>query len=224
MSDQFDLPLFENKPVANNAEVVRTFLGWERPLLTLAVEHLTREWTDRTLDLSNNLVVVPTRQAGRRLRSSLALHASTRDAAVLPPTVVTPDFLLSASCLPALNKAVATRAEVAAAWAETLLTTNLDEFRHVFPIDPGERSLSWALYTADDLIGVQNLLGDAGLTMQTAATKMAAEGLEPQRWEELSRLERITRHLFSVRNRMDPQDVRLQAANEGVLPPRIEFR
>ena len=222
MSDQFDLPLFENKPVANNAEVVRTFLGWEHPLLTLAVEHLTREWTDRTLDLSNNLVVVPTRQAGRRLRSSLALHASTRDAAVLPPTVVTPDFLLSASCLPALDKAVATRAEVAAAWAETLLTINLDEFRHVFPIDPGERRLSWALYTADDLIGVQNLLGDAGLTMQTAATEMAAEGLEPQRWEELSRLERITRHLFSVRNRMDPQDVRLQAANEGVLPPRID--
>ena len=55
MSDQFDLPLFENKPVANNAEIVRAFLGWERPLLTLAVEHLTREWTDRTLDLSNNL-------------------------------------------------------------------------------------------------------------------------------------------------------------------------
>ncbi|MCH2063023.1 MAG: PD-(D/E)XK nuclease family protein [Roseibacillus sp.] len=222
MSDQFDLPLFKNNPVTDNAEIVRTFLGWEHPLLTLAVEHLTREWTDRTLDLSNKVVVVPTRQAGRRLRSSLALHASTRNTAVLPPSVVTPDFLLSANCLPALERAAATRAEVTAAWTDALLSVHLNDFRHVFPIDPGERSLSWALSTADDLIGVQNLLGDAGLTMQSAATEMAAEGLESQRWGELSRLEQITRHFFSSRHRMDPQEIRLQAAKEGVLPPEVD--
>ena len=68
MSDQFDLPLFKNNPVTDNAEIVRTFLGWEHPLLTLAVEHLTREWASGTIDLSTTLAVVPTRQAGRRLR------------------------------------------------------------------------------------------------------------------------------------------------------------
>ncbi len=36
------------------------------------------------LDLSDWLIVVPTRHASRRLREALAVHAATKDAAVLP--------------------------------------------------------------------------------------------------------------------------------------------
>lgn len=90
MSDQFELPLVEHRPVEQSAEVIRTFLGWDRPLLTLAVKHLTRNWTSRIIDLGHHLIIVPTKQAGRRLRSSLALRASERDVGGLPPAVVTP--------------------------------------------------------------------------------------------------------------------------------------
>lgn len=222
MSDQFELPLFEHRPVEQSAEVIRTFLGWDRPLLTLAVEHLTRNWTDHTLDLSHQLIIVPTKQAGRRLRSSLALRASEQDAGVLPPAVVTPDYLLSAACLPDLVKGVATRAEVLVAWADALLMADLDDFRNVFPIEPEERNLSWALRTAEDLLSVQNLLGEAGYTMQSASKELAAEGLEPQRWAELSRLERMARRLLGKRKRLSPQLARLEAAQEGVLGDHID--
>ena len=90
MSDQFELPLVEHRPGEQSAEVTRTFLGWGRPLLTLAVKHLTRNSTARTLDLGHQLIIVSTKQAGHRLRSPLALRASERDAGVLPPAVVTP--------------------------------------------------------------------------------------------------------------------------------------
>ena len=103
--------------------------------------------------------------------------------------MVTPDVLLSPAFLPDLTEVVATRAEVLITWAEALLDANLDDFRQVFPIKPEERNLNWALHAANDLIAVQSLLGEAGLDMQGAAGVMAEEGLEPQRWAELSRLE-----------------------------------
>lgn len=222
MSDQFELSFGQNPPAIRDTKPVRTFLGWDRPLLPLAVEHLTHDWKDGPLDLSHRLVVVPTKQAGRRLRSSLALHAASRKAAVLPPTVVTPDGLLSPNCLPGLAKAVATRSEVLMAWVEILLETSLDNFCNVFPIKPDERSLSWALKTAGDLIAVQDLLGESGLGMQEAARIMAAEGLEPLRWSELSRLEEMSDRLLSGRERMNPRTARRMAASAGMLAPSVE--
>ena len=222
MSDQFELPFGEARPVLQDPKLIRTFLGWERPLLPLAVEHLTRDWAHGPLDLSHLLVVVPTKQAGRRLRSSLALHAATRDAAVLPPAVVTPDVLLSPAFLPDLTEVVATRAEVLITWAEALLDANLDDFRQVFPIKPEERNLNWALHAANDLIAVQSLLGEAGLDMQGAAGVMAGEGLEPQRWAELSRLEGMADRLLSKRKRMSPRAARSRAAGEGLAASTVK--
>ena len=53
--------------------VSRHFLSWERPLLSQAVAHLASGWDGKgPLDLSRLLVIVPTRQSGRRLREALA--------------------------------------------------------------------------------------------------------------------------------------------------------
>lgn len=221
MSDQFELPLFQPKPLEHTAEITRIFLGWDQPLLTLAIEQLTKDWSENTLDLSDHLVIVPTRQAGRRLRSSLALHAANREAGVLPPAVVTPDYLLSAACLADLTKAVATRADILVSWADALLDANLDDFRNVFPIEPPERNLSWALRTAEDLVSVQALLGEAGHTIQSASRQLASEGLEPQRWAELARLEGRARRLLTKRKRLSPANARNEAAQEGVLPEGV---
>ena len=66
--------------------VRRHFFPWDRPLLPQAVEFLTKDWSGNALlDLSRWLVVVPTRQAGRRLREALAAHAHERKQAVFPP-------------------------------------------------------------------------------------------------------------------------------------------
>ena len=95
MPEQLELTLFDEKPPERPVELSRRFLGWDRPLLDLATDLLTDGWRGGTLDLADRLVIVPTRQAGRRLREALALRAAERDAVVLPPLVVVPEFLLS---------------------------------------------------------------------------------------------------------------------------------
>ena len=74
----------------------RHFLGWAQSLVKAAVEHVAAGWGGRgALDLSGLLIIVPTRNASRRLREALAVHAAEQNSAVLPPRVVTPDFLTS---------------------------------------------------------------------------------------------------------------------------------
>jgi predicted signal transduction protein with EAL and GGDEF domain len=61
------------------ANVRRHFLPWATPLLPQAVAWLAREWSGAgPLNLSSWLVVVPTRQAGRRLREALAKLAARK--------------------------------------------------------------------------------------------------------------------------------------------------
>ena len=71
-----------------------TILPWDRPLLERAVAHFAAGWTGGALDLSDWLIVVPTRQAGRRLREALAVHAAAEGGAVLAPRVVAPEEVL----------------------------------------------------------------------------------------------------------------------------------
>ena len=54
-------------------EVRRHFLPWDRPLPAQAAEHLASGWGGSgPIDVSRLLVVVPTRQSGRRLREALS--------------------------------------------------------------------------------------------------------------------------------------------------------
>jgi len=83
--------------------VNRHFLPWDKPLLPQAVAHLAAGWNGAgPLDLSRLLVIVPTRQSGRRLREALAEHAAGRGQAALPPRIMTPDGLIAPAALPAV--------------------------------------------------------------------------------------------------------------------------
>src|SRR5687768_8986148 len=86
----------------------RVFLGWERPLLPL----LTTWLLERRDELAGLLVVVPTAQAGRLLRESLADAAGT----LIAPRVVTPEHFFR----PASQEGIASRLEARFAWIEVL--------------------------------------------------------------------------------------------------------
>ena len=49
------------------------FWDWNRPIVQHAVDELTRGWTGGELNFSSKLLIVPTAEAGRRLREALAL-------------------------------------------------------------------------------------------------------------------------------------------------------
>lgn len=176
-------------PVASVPELPRRhFLSWDRPLLPQAVAFLAGDWTGaRPLDLSSLLVVVPTRQSGRRLREALAGHAAARDSAVFPPRIATPEALVAA----AAGDGAASRIESMVAWIDVLRAIDLAEFQEVFPVAPPTRSFSWALQLADRFTRVQTLLRENGLGMADVAARAGPDFIEAGRWAQLGALEQV---------------------------------
>lgn len=83
-------------------EVDRVFLGWDRPLLPLVVDHLLARAKGSPIDLRHLLVVTPVARAGSRLLESLVLRAEETGRTVLPPRVVTTGALLDLLAPPSL--------------------------------------------------------------------------------------------------------------------------
>lgn len=169
--------------------VRRFFLNWDRPLLPQAVAFLAQGWSgDGPLDLSGTLVVVPTRQAGRRLREALAGHAAERRSAVFPPRVMMPESLVTAAVEEAT---LASRLVSLLAWMEVLREIELEDFRAVFPIDPPVRNAAWALRLAQEFGRLRRALGEGGLFLSDVAGRMGEEFPERERWKQLGEMERL---------------------------------
>ncbi|MDY6911021.1 MAG: hypothetical protein SVM79_01480, partial [Chloroflexota bacterium] len=122
----------------------RVLLGWQAPLTEKVSQFLLLPELSRTVDLGNNLIVVPTRQAGRRLREALAQHCARHNTALLSPRVVIPTFFLR----PEMESSnAANKTEVAAIWADVLMHADLAQYSGLFPARTPEQDFSWALHT-----------------------------------------------------------------------------
>lgn len=199
-------------------------LSWDGMLTQAAAGWLAAGWTaDRPLDLSGWLVVVPTRQAGRRLREVLAWRADQRGQAVFPPRVVTPETL-HALVLPVVRGVYpdATRAEQTLAWIETLLELDPGQFPEVFPLAPPTRSFSWARGLASRLMRLQATLAESGLRMGDVVRLAggAASGFpEEARWRQLGELEEAGDRRLAARQRRAPELALALGAAAAVVPP-----
>ena len=195
------------------ANVRRHFLHWDRPLLPQAAAWLADGWAGGApLDLSRVLVIVPTKQSGRRLREALAEHAAAHAQAAFPPRVLTPETLVT------LNAASGTalRLESLLAWTEVLLDLDLDDFRDVFPIDPPARNAIWALRLSRELMRLQSSLAEGGLRIADVAAKAGAAFPETARWAQLGELEVRFDGALAARGLRDAQTVKIAAAREVV--------
>ncbi len=206
--------------VTPSSSVTRHFLGWDIPLVKAVVAHLADGWDGAgALDLGSWLIIVPTRNASRRLREALAAHAAEKNAAVLPPRVVTPDFLTSPEHTPELNPAGPL--ETLLIWAAELLCIDLNAHRDLFPVDPVERNFSWALKTANDLLELRETLNEKGLSCADVAHAFGNTEMEPERWRDLASVEQhvveaTVRHGFA-----DWQATRRHSARKGKPPVGI---
>lgn len=195
----------------------RHFLPWDRPLLPQAVAWLAEGWqADRPLDLTRTLIVVPTRQSGRRLREALATAAAARGQGVLAPRVVTPEVLLNLEA-PADT---APRLVSLLAWIETLLSVSLDDYRAVFPIDPPARNFGWALRLAREFARLQSALAEGGLGLAGVAARAGPDFPEEARWEAMGRLERLHATRLAALGLRDAQAVKVALARR---PPVLDF-
>ncbi len=166
----------------------RILLPWNRPLLPQAVAGLAAGWDGHgPLDLSGLLVVVPTKQAGRRLREALAGHAAQQGQAVFSPRVMSPEMLV---VLGAPLGGSATRSEARLAWISVLRAVRTEEFRAVFPLDPPARDFAWARRLADQLLRLQAMLAENALRIGDVPARAGRDFPETERWSQLGELER----------------------------------
>lgn len=148
------------------------FLGWDRPLLERVVDWL---WARRD-EMAGMVVVVPTAQAGRRLREALAERG-----ACLAPRVVTPGWFMEVECAPQGAELVA--------WVEALeAVEDWQDFQQIFPVPPGDgEEMEWSMPLAKSLLGLEKSLQEGGLTPESAARRMG-KSMEAGRWSQLAEL------------------------------------
>ncbi len=200
------------------ANVRRHFLAWDRPLLPQAVAFLAGGWAGGApLDLAAIMVVVPTRQSGRRLREAIAGHAAAHGQAAFPPRVLTPDRLIA----PDAAGGTASRLESLLAWTEIFRGLDLAGFRHVFPVDPPARSFGWALRLAQEFARLQGTLAEAGLRLAEVPAKSGADFPEAERWRQIAGLERLHAEKLAALDLRDGQTAKIERVGAPILPDGI---
>ena len=193
-------------------------LDWNRPLLPAVTERLLSFSEGSLIDLSHLIVIVPTRQSGRRLLEALAVKIRDTSQGLLPPAILTPDTLLSR----ALKDApLANEPAVTAAWVNVLSAIDPKHFEAVFPIDPVQ-SAGWQLGMAQRIMQLRDELGEEGLGLHEAAQLADESGYESERWRQLARLEALYFDQLKLHQLTDPKQARRQAADQFTVPPGIE--
>ena len=194
------------------------FLGWDRPVLHLAAERLLPSGTGSTFDLSNLLIVVPTRHSGRRLREHLALVASRKNAAVLPPAVLPPDAFLAVA---GGSVPRADRSESLAVWVDVLKSAPSALATPVIGGSGSPRDFRWLLGAARRLFELQSALGENGLSVADVRETLSDMD-EPERWHALVELERAYLARLEGLGLRDPNVMRKEAAANPILDEAIE--
>ena len=191
----------------------RHFLNWDEPLVWRVTEYLLPSEGRGPCDLSNNLVLVSTKQAGRRLREALAVACDAEGRTLVPPSIRNPIGWL---------REMAPRGQVSASlelavWSHVLQTTPLAKMKNLFPVTPSVRDASWALYHANLLISLRSELAEGGLLIQDVPEQLNNELPEPLRWRELAYLEATVLQKFNSLHVTDPCSTLLAQAHTPVL-------
>ncbi len=204
----------------------KIYLDETRLLLEVVVEWLVgqvrlSETGARSLD--HLLLVMPTRQAGRRLRLALAEALG----GCIPPQIRQPYSLL----LPQDEAQVASAAELLAVTGRVLQEAEVAHYPMLLPLSLAERgrSFSWGVGVARQLMEVWQILAEDGLLMGDAAARIEAGALEGEippeeetRWQSLAQLEERVIAELTARGLKHPSLVRREAVESPWLPEGVE--
>lgn len=175
--------------------VTRIFTDWRLPVAEAVADALLPESFDGPFDLEGTLLVAPTRQAGRRLRDTLARRCHEAGSVLLSAQTVTPDYFIAHA---AGNEAASRLAEKAV-WFDMLEKADLSQLSGLFPNEPPERGTPWALSAASMVQSLREQLLEAVWSIRGVADQCGATLEEPDRWADLAALE--TTYLRAMRKR-----------------------
>lgn len=196
----------------------RIFLGWDEPATKKVGDFLLAAQERGTpLDLSGDLIVVPTRHAGRRLREALAVRSAEKKMALLSPQVVTPSYFLR----PEDSADVATPTDVIAVWADTLCRADTSRLPALFPARTPDKSFPWGMRVGEMIQRLRDALADGGYRVIDVVENHAEKLDEPDRWNDLAILERAYLDRLGELGKRDPCDLMIERAENPRLPPRV---
>ena len=202
----------------------RIFLGWDQPIVASAVDHLIADrdvGPGRPLDLTDVLIVVPTRQAGRRLREALAKWSAAQGTAVIMARTVTPAFFLRNKTVTDVKEVPSTVA--AGVWAKLLMEADLTEYPDLFPAELPDRDYGWALRTGSTLARLRYTLADAGLKISDVPGEAEDQLDEPERWMNMGTLEDMYLAELANMGFTDPVVAEINRAKSPVLPEGVKY-
>lgn len=162
------------------------FFGWDAPIIDRLCTWLLPENIEPPMDLSNTLVIVPTRQAGRRLREALAMRCEEHDCALIPPLVGQPTFFMDH---PTTLRRIAGPTLALATWSHLLRHIPLDEYTGLFPTVPAAQDSAWSLHTARLIQSLRAAIAEGGWLIRDVVQTHGETLEEPERWQDLERLE-----------------------------------
>jgi len=193
---------------------MRHFLGWDDPVTGKVADFLLPDPIGAPPDLEDEIIIVPTRQAGRRLREAMALRCSMAGAALLSARVETPAVFARAES-DAVH--VASPIRMALSWASVLMESEPAELRGLLPARPPDRDFAWALRTGEMIQDLREALADGGLLIADVVQKGAHLLEEQERWRDLCELERRVLKRLADKGLADPCSCKIHAS----LQPEI---
>lgn len=168
-------------------------------------------------DFSDTLFIVPTAEAGRRLKEALARAASLSGGGVVVPHVWAPERLLMTDEDRAF---AATRLQSLLAWATVLGRLRDGECSVLFGEAKGRRSWGWSLATAELMLDLGSTLGAGGWSFQSVAGSGLVSA-DAARWQDLAVLESRYEKVLHGIGRRDAQALKRERAAAPVLPEGV---
>lgn len=191
----------------------RVFLGWKTSLVESAAEWL---WARRE-QIASTCVVVPTAQAGRRLREAVLQRATREQSAILGLRTVTPAYFIKIE-----NAEMADDSIELLAWMELLESIrDWSPYAAAFPhaLDE-EEGKGWSRPIAQSLMELRYHLQENGLLIADAAKRMGQHP-DAARWAALGLLEQQVEKIlrsWSLRSRSELLQQRLAGRHAAALP------
>ncbi len=185
------------------------FLGWNQPWTNLFAEWLG----DKPERLRRRLVVVPTRESGRRLRESLVSRISRNGCgAILGPRLATPDDFFRAENL--MPDAVRW-----AGWLAVLRKTANDQVATLFPNGITDKDDVWRLTVSRQIEQARESLISVNIDFAGVAGKLSEDNA---RWNELAQLEQRVVARWKKWGFVDPVATKRARTLTPVCPPGVD--
>lgn len=210
--------------VPGDLGVRRVFLGWDRPVLPAAAEHLLdHHLRDGVADMRSATVVLPGSRARRRLVELLLDEAERRGAILVPPRTTTVGGLgeiLAPPPGPTADPVVSLRA-----WSLALRQSGQGIVAEVFPHVADTASPAEWDRLADLLASMHQRLAGEGHRFSDVARvcRSGAPFDDSARWDALAHVQRAYLRLLAHAGIVDPFESRLEALATGVQEQQGEL-